>query len=102
MVCAPDQSVWTNVTEVQRAYSNNATVVKEVDVFVEESFGQTLYDSCKVSRHLQCEGLQGTAWGAEGYIRCTALQLLFPLNDRIEWCFLADFAALGHCVHVYR
>lgn len=47
LVCSPDQSLWTNVVSVQKAASNNATVVKEVEYWVAETFANTFYDSCK-------------------------------------------------------
>ena len=52
LTCSPDQSLFTNVSAVQRAPDNNETVVKAVDVFVADSYGERFYDSCKVWRML--------------------------------------------------
>lgn len=47
--CSSDQSTFTNVTQVQLAADNNATAVKEIDVWASDEFTNSLYDSCKVS-----------------------------------------------------
>jgi hypothetical protein len=47
--CSSDQSTFTNVTQVQLAADNNATAVKEIDVWTSQEFTNSLYDSCKVS-----------------------------------------------------
>ena len=48
LTCSPDQSRFTNVSSVQRAPDNNETVVREVDIFVADSYGERFYNSCKV------------------------------------------------------
>lgn len=48
LTCSADQATFTNVTEVQVAADNNATVVKEVDHWLQPAFSQALFDSCKV------------------------------------------------------
>eukprot|EP00883_Tetradesmus_obliquus_P007421 jgi/Sobl393_1/18043/SZX70998.1 len=45
--CSSDQSTFTNVTQVQLAADNNATAVKEIDVWASDEFTNSLYDSCK-------------------------------------------------------
>ena len=52
ITCSANQSQFTNVTAVQKAYDNNRTVVKAIDVFVSDAYGQLFYNSCKVSAHL--------------------------------------------------
>ncbi len=47
LTCSPDQATFTNVTALQRAHDNNASVVAEVDVLVRRELGQALFDSCK-------------------------------------------------------
>lgn len=47
--CSSDQATFTNVTEVQQAVDNNATAVKEVDIWMSRAFSDALYDSCKAS-----------------------------------------------------
>ncbi|KAK9823955.1 hypothetical protein WJX72_006638 [[Myrmecia] bisecta] len=47
LTCSPDQASFTNVTAVQQAADNNATVVKEVDYFIADSFGAAFFNSCK-------------------------------------------------------
>ena len=54
LTCSPDQSTFTNVSAVQRAFDNNETVVEEVDIFVADSYGEQFYDSCKVQFPLLC------------------------------------------------
>ena len=48
LTCSPDQSLFTNVSAVQHAPDNNKTAVKEVDIFVADSYGERFYNSCKV------------------------------------------------------
>lgn len=48
LTCSPDQSLFTNITSVQRAADNNRTVVGEMEVFVADTYGQLFYNSCKV------------------------------------------------------
>ena len=48
LTCSPDQSTFTNVSAIQKAFDNNETVVKEVDIFVADSYGEQFYNSCKV------------------------------------------------------
>jgi len=48
LTCSPDQSLFTNVTSVQKAYDNNMTAVEAIDVFVADAYGQAFYNSCKV------------------------------------------------------
>lgn len=45
---AADQSTFTNITDVQVAPDTNATVIKEVAVWMDPSFTDGLFDSCKV------------------------------------------------------
>ncbi|EIE26672.1 multidrug efflux transporter AcrB transmembrane domain-containing protein [Coccomyxa subellipsoidea C-169] len=47
LTCSPDQSTFTNVSEIQKASDNNKTVVEELDIFVADSYGKQFYDSCK-------------------------------------------------------
>ncbi len=63
LVCSPDQATFTDVTSVQSAFDNNATVVKEVAVWTSDKFMASLYDSCKASAchtfpHFKCERVQ--------------------------------------------
>lgn len=48
LTCSPDQATFANVTAVQAAADNNATVVAEVDYWLDGAFSGALYDSCKV------------------------------------------------------
>jgi hypothetical protein len=78
LTCSPDQATFTNVTDVQAAADTNATVVKEVAVWLDDGLSRSLYDSCKVdfsdklgnstARRLQpccvsCEGSRATQLG---------------------------------------
>ena len=48
LACSPDQATFTNVSAVQKAADNGATVVKEVDVWTSDAFKTAFFDSCKV------------------------------------------------------
>lgn len=45
--CSSDQASFSNVTAVGQAFSNNVTVVTEIAYWVDEPFGEMLFDSCK-------------------------------------------------------
>lgn len=47
LTCSPDQSTFTNVTNVQLTADTNVTAVSEVDIYISSTFGTALYDSCK-------------------------------------------------------
>jgi hypothetical protein len=49
LTCSPDQAAFTNVSAVQAAADNNATVVAELEVWLDGGFSGALFDSCKVS-----------------------------------------------------
>lgn len=50
VVCAADQATFTNITDVQVAPDTNATVIKQVAVWMDPGFSDGLFDSCKVRR----------------------------------------------------
>lgn len=47
-MCTADQATFTNITDVQVAPDTNATVIKEVAVWMDPAFTDGLFDSCKV------------------------------------------------------
>jgi hypothetical protein len=47
-MCTADQATFTNITDVQVAPDTNATVIKEVAVWMDPAFSDGLFDSCKV------------------------------------------------------
>lgn len=57
--CSPDQATFTNITAVQLAADNGATVVAEVDVWTAAPFTKALYDSCKARLGWSKRGEEG-------------------------------------------
>jgi hypothetical protein len=51
-----DQATFTNITDVQVAPDTNATVIKEVAVWMDPAFTDGLFDSCKVRGVDHCLG----------------------------------------------
>jgi hypothetical protein len=73
VTCSPDQASFMNISEVQQAADNNATVVKTVDVWLSPGFMGGLYDSCKVCPDaiLENQGYPGGIKLAESYkLKC--------------------------------
>lgn len=52
-MCTADQATFTNITDVQVAADTNATVIKEVAVWMDPAFSDGLFDSCKVGSRIQ-------------------------------------------------
>ena len=81
VTCSPDQASFMNISAVQQAADNNATVVKTVDVWLSPGFMGGLYDSCKVCSHRlgsrQSGGLCGVAVaGVEPGLAAVAQQIM--------------------------
>ena len=47
LTCSPDQATFANVTALQPAFDNNATVAGSVSNYVAADLGRALFESCK-------------------------------------------------------